>query len=150
MYTGFLIEQIELHCFKLDIRQSPVPDALIISMNFEVDHVLDSYVKILTSNDRIWLQGTNELYLIESVQKLLQLIWQNSFAHAKNRYGFKKKILLEIALPLPSNYSRRTIAKAEDLISATLNSLYTKQSSNRTKQLTEELRTIRQNFNSYN
>lgn len=76
---------MELHCFKLDVRQSPVPDALIVSMNFDVDHVLDSYVKIVTSNDRVWLQGTNELYLIESVQKLLQLIWQNSFAHAKNR-----------------------------------------------------------------
>lgn len=58
---------------------------MIVSMNFDVDHVLDSYVKIVTSNDRVWLQGTNELYLIESVQKLLQLIWQNSFAHAKNR-----------------------------------------------------------------
>jgi hypothetical protein len=38
----------------------------------------------------------------------------------------------------------------EDLISATLNALYTKQGTNETKAITEELRGIRQTINQFN
>lgn len=47
------------------------------------------------------------------------------------------------------SFRRRTIAKTEDLISATLNALYTKQGTNETQQITDELREIRQNLNAY-
>jgi len=126
---GFIIEQLELRCFHLALVRSPVPDALI-KMNLEVDQILDSYVKIVTSNDRVWLTGQDELYLMRSVNQLLRLILQNNFLSTKNR--------------------RRTVAKTEDLISATLNALYTKQGTNETKEITEELRVIRQNLNSFN
>lgn len=56
-----------------------------MTMNLDIDQVLDSYNKILTSNDRVWLSGSNELYLIESAKKLLYLITQNNFATNKNR-----------------------------------------------------------------
>lgn len=48
------------------------------------------------------------------------------------------------------SHSRRTIAKTEDLISATLNALYTKQGTEETKEITEVLRTIRLNLNAFN
>ena len=82
---GFIIEQIELRCFQLEMNKSPVPDALMQMMNLDVDQILDSYVKIVTSNDRVWLSGSNELYLMESVKQLLYLIIQNNFASIKNR-----------------------------------------------------------------
>lgn len=38
----------------------------------------------------------------------------------------------------------------EDLISASLNALYTKQNTNETRAITEELRNIRQNIKNFN
>jgi nuclear pore complex protein Nup155 len=61
-----------------------VPDALI-RMNIEVDLILDSYVKVITANDRIWLSGQDELFLMRSVKRLLGLIMHNNFASTKNR-----------------------------------------------------------------
>jgi nuclear pore complex protein Nup155 len=81
---GFIIEQLELRCFQLLLINSPVPDALI-RMNLEVDLILDSYVKTVTSNDRIWHSERDELYLMRSVNRLLHLIIQNSFSNTKNR-----------------------------------------------------------------
>lgn len=43
---------------------------------------------------------------------------------------------------------RRAIAKAEDLISATLNILYTKQVKDATQKYIDDLRVIRQNYKS--
>lgn len=83
-FKGFIIEQVELRCFHLNLVNSPVPEALI-RMNLEIDLILDSYVKIVTSNDRVWLSGQDELYLMRSVKHLLRLIMQNNFASTKNR-----------------------------------------------------------------
>lgn len=81
---GFLIEQLELRCFHLKLINSPVPDALI-RMSLEVDLILDSYVKVITANDRIWLSGQDELFLMRSVKRLLGLIMHTNFASTKNR-----------------------------------------------------------------
>lgn len=45
-------------------------------------------------------------------------------------------------------FRRRAIAKAEDLISATLNILYTKQVKEATQKYIDDLRVIRQNYKS--
>lgn len=81
---GFIIEQLELRCFNLKIVQSPVPDALM-QMNFDVDLILDSYTKIVTSNERVWMTGNDELFLVRSVKRMLRLVIQNNFAFTKNR-----------------------------------------------------------------
>lgn len=85
LFLGFIIEQLELRCFYLLLVNSPVPEALI-KMSLDIDQILDSYVKIVTSNDRVWLTGQDELYLMRSVKQLLRLILQNNFASSKNRY----------------------------------------------------------------
>lgn len=122
----YLIGEMELRCFQLKLTNSPVPDALF-SMNVDIDLILDIYTRIVTANDRIWLSDYDELFLIRSVKRLLTLIIQKYLSVSKNR--------------------RRTIAKMEDLISATLNALYTKQGTSETEAITEDLRKIRSNIN---
>ncbi|CAG9806092.1 unnamed protein product [Chironomus riparius] len=125
----YLIGELELRCFQLRLLNSPVPEALF-KINADVDLMLDIYTKIVTANDRIWLSGHDELYLIRSVKKALSLIIQKHLSLSKNR--------------------RRTIAKMEDLISASLNALYTKQGTQETKEITDELRSLRQSINVFN
>lgn len=54
-------------------------------MNLDVDLILDNYVKIITANDRVWLSGQDELFLMRSVKRVLGLIMQNNFGSTKNR-----------------------------------------------------------------
>ncbi|CRK98832.1 CLUMA_CG012077, isoform A [Clunio marinus] len=119
---SFLIDELEKRCFDLNLPNSPVPE-MLLQMNLEIDQILDSYVKIVTSIISV------DFFLIRSVKRLLQLILQNNLSSSKNR--------------------RRTIAKIEELVSATLNVLY-KTQGNEMQQLTADLREIRQNLASVN
>ena len=74
-----------MRCFHLRLSNSPVPEALF-KINADVDLMLDIYTKIVTANDRIWLSGHDELYLIRSVKKALSLIIQKHLTLSKNRY----------------------------------------------------------------
>jgi nuclear pore complex protein Nup155 len=80
----YLIEQLELRCFQLRLTQSPVPDALV-GMNLDADLILDSYLKIVAKNDRLWLTDYDELFLMRSVKRVLNLILQNNFENSRNR-----------------------------------------------------------------
>lgn len=63
---------------------------------------------MISMNERIWTTEDDELYLLRSTTKLLDIIasQQPNYVHPKNR--------------------RRMVAKSEDLISACLSQLYTK------------------------
>jgi nuclear pore complex protein Nup155 len=103
---AFLIRELELRCFKLRIPSSPVPEALI-HMNLDIDSILDIYMRMISMNERVWITDDDELYLIRAIILLLSLLAsQTTLIPAKNR--------------------RRTIAKTQDLVSASLNLLYTK------------------------
>lgn len=82
--TDYLIGELELRCFQLRLSQSPVPEALF-RINVDVDLMLDIYTRIVTANDRIWLSEHDELYLIRSVKKLLNLIIQKHLSVSKNK-----------------------------------------------------------------
>lgn len=61
-----------------------MPDALL-AMNLDADLILDSYIKIVAKNDRLWLTDHDELFLMRSVKRLLNLILQNNFENSRNR-----------------------------------------------------------------
>lgn len=84
-----MIGELELRCFQLRLQHSPVPEALF-KINVDVDLMLDIYTKIVTANDRIWLSGHDELFLIRSVKKALNLIIQKHLSLSKNRYVMDK------------------------------------------------------------
>jgi nuclear pore complex protein Nup155 len=84
LIVGFIIEQLEIRCFNLNLVNSPVPEALM-RINLDIDFILDSYVKIVSSNERVWQSDEDELFLVRSVNQLLRLIVQNNFSPTKNR-----------------------------------------------------------------
>lgn len=55
-------------------------------MNFDADLLLDSYIKIVAKNDRMWLNEHDELFLMRSVKRILNLILQTNFENSRNRY----------------------------------------------------------------
>lgn len=63
--------------------------------------------RLISLNERVWLSEGNELHLIEAGAVLMDCIVSNS-------------------VPLSAHHRRRIIIKCQDLVSSSLNALYTK------------------------
>lgn len=104
---AFLVRELELRACKLRLSPSPVPDALINAINIDADSILDIYGRMISVNERVWLNEGNEWHLVESTTRLLDML--TSQTHL-----------------IPIRGRTRIVAKAQELLSATRNLLYPK------------------------
>lgn len=95
---AFLVHELELRCCKLALRPSPVPQRLLY-INADVNMLLDIYSRLLSLNERVWLNEGNEWHLVESVSTLITtVIKQSSQYKNKRRIVDKAKLLISTCL----------------------------------------------------
>lgn len=104
---AFLVRELEVRACKLRLNQSPIPEAMINSMDIDPNSLLDIYARMISVNERIWLNEGNEWHLVESTKRLVQLL-------AAQQHS------------IPIRSRTRIVAKAQELVSACRNLLYPK------------------------
>lgn len=116
---AFIVRELEVRCCKLRLEQFSVAEALI-TMNIEIDSLLDIYSRMISLNERLWATEGSEWHLVQAVARLILIL-----TNQPNLVSARKK--------------PRVVAKAQDLISSCLNLLYPKPD---TQNLIEQLRDI--------
>lgn len=106
---AFLVRELELRACKLRLSPSSVPETLINAINNDAfnDLLLDIYARMISVNERVWLNEGNEWHLVESTTRLLEML--TSQTHL-----------------IPIRGRTRIVAKAQELISVCRNLLYPK------------------------
>lgn len=104
---AFLVHELELRACKLHISPSQVPETLINAINIDPDLLLDIYSRMISVNERTWLNEGNEWHLVESTTRMVDLL--TSQTHL-----------------IPIRGRTRIVAKAQELVSACRNLLYPK------------------------
>lgn len=104
---AFLVRELELRACKLRLSPSPVPETLINAINIDADLLLDIYARMISVNERVWLNEGNEWHLVESTTRLVDML--TSQTHL-----------------IPIRGRTRIVAKAQELVSACRNLLYPK------------------------
>lgn len=104
---AFLVRELELRACKLRLSPSPVPEALTNAINIDADSLLDIYGRMISVNERVWLNEGNEWHLVDSTTRLLDML--TSQTHL-----------------IPIRGRTRIVAKAQELVSACRNLLYPK------------------------
>lgn len=104
---AYLVRELELHSCHFRLEESPVPEALLVRMQLDADAVLDIYSRMISMNERVWFSQGNEWHLVQATHNAVAILaGQPTLVAAKHR--------------------RMIIAKAQELVSACLNLLYTK------------------------
>lgn len=104
---AFLVRDLEIRACKLHLAHSQVPEAMLNSMNIDPSLLLDIYARMISVNERIWLNEGNEWHLIDSTKRLVLLL-----------------VSQQQLIPIRSR--TRIVAKAQELVSACRNLLYPK------------------------
>lgn len=104
---AFLVRDLEIRACKLHLTQSQVPEAMLNNMNIDPSLLLDIYARMISVNERIWLNEGNEWHLIDSTKRLVLLL-----------------VSQQHLIPIRSR--TRIVAKAQELVSACRNLLYPK------------------------
>lgn len=105
---AFLVRELELRCCRLQLDESPVPDAFVHLMQIDFDLLLDIYSRLISINERVWANEGNEWHLVHSAAQLVVILVEESHT-----------------VVAPRN-RRRVVSKANDLLSACRNLLYPK------------------------
>lgn len=104
---AFLVHELEVRACKLRLTQSQVAEAMLNNMSIDPSLLLDIYARMISVNERIWLNEGNEWHLIDSTKRLvLMLVSQQHLIPVRSR--------------------TRIVAKAQELVSACRNLLYPK------------------------
>lgn len=118
---AYLVRELELHsCQLLRGRESPVAESLLLRLHLDPDALLDIYSRMISMNERVWFAQGNEWHLVQATQRLVA-------------------ILAEQPTLISVKHRRRVMAKAQELVSACLNLLYTKPD---TQHLIDQLRAV--------
>lgn len=104
---AFLVHELELRACKLHLSPSPVPETMINAINIDADLLLDVYARMISVNERVWLNEGNEWHLVESTIKIVDVLTTQSHL-------------------IPIRGRTRIVAKAQELVSACRNLLYPK------------------------
>lgn len=117
---AYLVRELELHSCHFRLEESPVPESLLQRMTLDPDAILDIYSRMISMNERVWFAQGNEWHLVQSTHNVVAILaGQPTLVSVKHR--------------------RRIIAKAQELVSACLNLLYTKPD---TQNLIDKLRAL--------
>lgn len=104
---AYLARELELHSCHFRLDESPVPESLLQKMNLDPDAILDIYSRMISMNERVWFAQGNEWHLVQATHNIVAILaGQPTLVSVKHR--------------------RRIVAKAQELVSACLNLLYTK------------------------
>lgn len=104
---AFLVRDLEIRACKLRLAHSQVPEAMLNSINVDPSLLLDIYARMISVNERIWLNEGNEWHLVDSTKRLVLLL-----------------VSQQHLIPIRSR--TRIVAKAQELVSACRNLLYPK------------------------
>lgn len=118
--TAYLVRELELHSCHFRLEESPVPESLLVRMQLDPDAILDIYSRMISMNERVWFAQGNEWHLVQATHNVVAILAaQPTLVSVKHR--------------------RRIVAKAQELVSACLNLLYTKPD---TQNLIDKLRAL--------
>ncbi|XP_034940368.1 nuclear pore complex protein Nup155 [Chelonus insularis] len=122
--TDFLIKELEIRACRLQVPNTDIITGFL-QLGISMEDLLDYYDKLVSGNNRIWLNEGNEFHLIESTANLVTYFTKNS--------------------KVANNFIRRKIiTKCQDVISKCLTTLFSKSNGN---ELINRLREIQSVLN---
>ncbi|KAH8298090.1 hypothetical protein KR018_006585 [Drosophila ironensis] len=123
---AFLIRELEIKACQMRLPEGIVPEKLI-SMNLDMELLLEYYSRMISLNERVWANEGNEWHLIQSAIRVVSLLADNAQA-----IWYRSK--------------RRIIGKAQDIVAGCLNICYQKPDTNRLQHSLKELQSRLQRF----